>query len=153
MFGKSRSSHSIKLSQLASLVADGVDIEGDIAFSGGLRIDGRLRGSLSGRSGDDGRPSLLVLSQTAHVEGRVHCGNALINGQIVGDLVVDDYVELQAGARITGTLRYRQIQMDVGATVLGQLIPIGDEPAAGDTSGKVVDLLPESKVAGERRPA
>lgn len=153
MFGKTRSPHPIKLSQLASLVADGVDIEGDIVFGGGLRVDGRVRGSLTGRTGEDGRPSLLVLSQTAQVEGRVHCGNALINGQVVGDLVVDDYVELQAGARITGTLRYRQIQMDVGATVQGQLIRIGDEPAAGDTSGKVVDLLPEPKVVGERRPA
>jgi cytoskeletal protein CcmA (bactofilin family) len=153
MFGKSRSPHPIKLSQLASLVADGVEIEGDIVFSGGLRVDGRVRGSLTGRTGENGRASLLVLSQTAQVEGRVHCGNALINGQVVGDLAVDDYVELQAGACITGTLRYRQIQMDVGATVQGQLIRIGDEPAAGDGGAKGRAAQREPKAVGERRPA
>lgn len=153
MFGRSKPSHAIKLSQLASLVADGVEVDGDLAFGGGLRIDGRVRGSVTGRSAEGRPPSLLVLSQTGHIEGRVRCGNALIDGCVDGDLVVDDYLELQAGARITGTVRYRQIQIDVGAAVQGQLIPLGETPAAVDGGAKVVELMAEGKPVGERRPA
>jgi len=150
MFGKpTKHPPAIKLTQLSSLIDDGVEIEGDLVFSNGLRIDGQVRGHLSGRPGDNGKPALLVLSQTGRIDGSVHCGNALINGSITGDIEVEQFVELQAGARITGTLRYRQLKMDVGAQVQGQLIPIDDE-AAAPASAKVIELVAESQLA-ERR--
>jgi cytoskeletal protein CcmA (bactofilin family) len=148
MFGKTQHPPAIKLTQLSSLIDDGVEIEGDLVFGNGLRIDGQVRGHLHGRTGDDGRPALLVLSQTGRIEGSVRCGHALINGCIIGDVEVEQFVELQAGARITGTLRYRQLKMDVGARVLGQLMPNDDE--AAPTSAKVIELVPESQLA-ERR--
>jgi cytoskeletal protein CcmA (bactofilin family) len=148
MFGKPKHPPAIKLTQLSSLIDDGVEIEGDLVFSSGLRIDGQVRGHLSGRPGDNGKPALLVLSQTGRIDGSVRCGNALINGSITGDIEVEQFVELQAGARITGTLRYRQLKMDVGAQVQGQLIPIADDSAPA--SAKVIELVAESQLA-ERR--
>jgi cytoskeletal protein CcmA (bactofilin family) len=153
MFGKTRSKPTIKLTQLSSLVAEGVEVEGDVVFRGGLRIDGRVRGKVSGRSGDGEAPALLVLSHSGRIEGRVHCGNALINGTVDGDVEVEHYVELQAGARVTGTLRYRQLQVDVGAVVQGQLVHAdgSDAAAASPTAANVVEFVPEPQAAGERR--
>jgi len=127
MFGKPKHPPAVKLTQLSSLIDEGVEMEGNLVFSNGLRIDGRLLGHVTGRAGSEGRPALLVLSQTGHIEGSVRCGNALINGSITGDIEVEQFVELQAGACITGTLRYRQLQMDVGARVQGQLIRMDDD--------------------------
>lgn len=155
IFGKTRHAPAIKLTQISSLVAEGVEIDGDVAFHGGLRIDGGVRGQLSGRSRDGEEPALLVLSQTGRIEGSVRCGHALINGHVTGDLEVEHFVELQAGARITGTLRYRQLQMDVGAIVQGQLVHIdAAAPAAAaapPAAAPLVALVPESRVAGEPR--
>jgi cytoskeletal protein CcmA (bactofilin family) len=149
IFGKTRHTPAIKLTQISSLVAEGVEIDGDLSFHGGLRIDGCLRGQLRGRSGDGEAPALLVLSQTGRVEGSVRCGHALINGQVLGDLEVEHFVELQAGARISGTLRYRQLQMDVGAVVQGQLIHLDE--AAPAAAAPLVALVTEPRAAGEPR--
>lgn len=146
MFRKRKPSPAIKLTQLSSLIAEGVVIEGDLVFSQGLRIDGQVHGQVTGRAASGAQPALLVLSQTGAIEGSVHCGNALINGSVTGDLEIDDYVELQAGARITGTLRYRQLQMDVGAVVQGQLVRIGDD-AVASSSAEVVELKTEPRAA------
>jgi cytoskeletal protein CcmA (bactofilin family) len=109
-------------------------------FSGGLRIDGRVRGQLIGRSTDGAPPPLLVLSDRGRVDGSVRCVNAVINGTIEGDLEVEQFVELQAGAHVTGTIRYRQIQMELGAVVEGRMqrqgeagevaVPSAERPAA-----------------------
>lgn len=134
MFGK-RKSPSIKVTRLASLVAEGVEIVGDLSFTRGLRIDGRIKGNVLGHSGDEPSAAtdartLLVLSDKGRIEGSVRCGDAVINGTVTGDLEVEHFLELQAGARVSGTIRYRQLQMDVGATVEGQLVKVTPEAAA-----------------------
>lgn len=132
MFGKRKKGHAIEVTKLASLIAEGVEVTGDVAFGSGMRIDGRVNGNVIGRttteaSGKGG--ALLVLSNTGHVEGSVRCGDAVINGTVTGDLDVEHFLELQSNARVSGTIRYRQLQMDVGAVVQGQLVKI-EAPSA-----------------------
>ena len=136
-----------KLAELSTLIAEGVEIVGDLAFGRGMRIDGRVKGDIVGRAPAGQSPSLLVLSKTGHVEGSIHCGNAVINGTVVGDLDVEHRLELQSEARVIGKIRYCQLQMDVGASVEGQLLHVA-EAAAG---GNVVELGADKVTAGERR--
>jgi cytoskeletal protein CcmA (bactofilin family) len=137
----------IRVAQLSTLVAEGVEIEGDIVFSSGMRIDGRVIGDVTGR-GDAEQPALLVLSASGHIEGSIRCGDAVINGTVIGDLDVEHRLELQSDARVTGTIRYRQLQMDVGATVQGHLLRVAATAAAPDN---VVELGAEKTAAAERR--
>jgi cytoskeletal protein CcmA (bactofilin family) len=147
MFSSYRKQPFIKMAQLSTLVADGVEITGDLAFSNGMRIDGRVKGDITGRAPEGNSPSLLVLSAHGHIEGSIRCGDAVINGTVIGDLDVEHRLELQSEARVTGTIRYRQLQMDVGATVQGHLLRIAPPGAAGN----VVELGAEKVVAAERR--
>jgi len=126
----------IKMAQVSTLVAEGVEIVGNVFFSSGMRIDGRIKGDVTGRGTPATRPSLLVLSSKGHIEGSIRCGDAVINGSVTGDLDVEHRLELQADARVSGTIRYRQLQMDVGAAVTGQLVKV-EEAAPG---GNVVEL-------------
>jgi cytoskeletal protein CcmA (bactofilin family) len=148
MFGRGRKKPFVPAAQLATLIAQGVEIEGDVVFSEGMRIDGRIVGDVVGREAEGGRPSLLVLSSTGRIEGSVRCGDAVVNGVVTGDLDVLHRLELQAEARVTGTIRYRQLQMDVGAQVTGQLVRVPD--ADGAAPANVVELGAE-KAANERR--
>ena len=131
---------SIEVTKLSSLVATNVEIRGDIVFSGGLRVDGRVEGSVCGGDGDH---CLLVLSEKGSIKGNVCVYDAVINGTIEGDLEVGHFVELQPGSRVTGNITYRQLQMDCGSTVEGKLVRIIDKSDVA--TDKVVDLNPSQR--------
>jgi cytoskeletal protein CcmA (bactofilin family) len=49
----------------------------------------------------------------------------MINGVVNGPVNVSEYVELQAKAKVIGDLRYKTLEMFVGAVVEGKLIHTG----------------------------
>jgi len=145
MFGKRKQQTFIEVTKLSSLIAEGVEITGDVVFADGMRIDGRVKGNVVGRRHAEAKgQALLVLSDKGHIEGSVRCGDAVINGTVTGDLEVDHFLELQSNARICGTIRYKQLQMDVGASVQGQLLKVELPPAADN----VVELAVDKAAAG-----
>lgn len=127
---------SIEVTKLSSLVAHNMEVEGDVIFEGGLRVDGRVAGNVIGKGDTRG---LLVLSEKGTIAGRVRVYDAVINGRVEGDLEVEHFLELQANARVSGNIVYRQLQMDCGATVDGKLERRDAVTAAGES--KVVALI------------
>jgi cytoskeletal protein CcmA (bactofilin family) len=130
MFGKKRKKTTIEVTKLSSLIGDNLQIVGDVLFSGGLRIDGKVEGNVLGKKGEK---SLVVLSSKGCIVGRVRAYDAVINGQISGDLEVEHFLELQQGACVSGNISYRQLQMECGANIEGQLIrsePETPQPAS-----------------------
>jgi cytoskeletal protein CcmA (bactofilin family) len=93
-----------------------------VCFTSGIRIDGCVKGNVVARAVEGQSRALLVLSDKGRIEGTVTCGDAVVNGTVVGDLVVEHFLELQSNSRVDGTIRYEHLQMDVGAAVRGQLI-------------------------------
>jgi cytoskeletal protein CcmA (bactofilin family) len=140
MFTKRKNRPSLEAAKLSSLIAEDVVITGDIQFARGLRVDGRVKGDLLGRPAGGEAGALLVLSDKGQIEGTVTCGDAVINGTVIGDLNIERFVELQANARVIGSIRYGQLQMDVGATVRGQVSDAQASPAEDN----VVDLALET---------
>jgi cytoskeletal protein CcmA (bactofilin family) len=145
MFANLRKRPFIKMAALSTLIAEGVEITGDVVFTGGMRVDGRIEGDVIGRKPEGKSPTLLVLSAKGRIEGTIRCGDAVINGTVTGDLDVEHRLELQSDARVCGTIRYRQLQMDVGASVQGQLLRV-EAPVAGN----VVELGAD-KAGADRR--
>lgn len=132
---------SIEVTKLSSLMAVNVRIAGDVVFSGGLRVDGQVEGNVIGKDGDHG---LLVLSEKGSIQGSVKVYDAVINGTVSGDLEVEHFLELQANARVSGNIIYRQLQMECGATVDGRLERMGDAPAKAGAAETNVVALPVS---------
>ncbi len=138
MFRNKKQGKSIEVTKLSSLIADNVHIVGDVVFSGGLRVDGRIEGNVINKEGARG---LLVLSDKGGIKGKVVVYDAVVNGSISGDLEVQHFLELQASARVSGNISYRQLQMECGAAIEGQLRRL--ESADQDAS-KVVAITPAS---------
>lgn len=113
-------------------------LEGDLRFSGGLRIDGEIKGNVYG---DPDKPSMLVITDSARVEGEVHVGHLILNGTVVGPVHVAELLELQPKARIEGNVQYAALEMHQGAVVMGTLT----HAAPGD-----VKLLPNLKLASNQ---
>ncbi|MDO8504170.1 MAG: polymer-forming cytoskeletal protein [bacterium] len=102
-----------------SLVGVKTDIKGDIAFSGGLRIDGKIKGNITAKG--DGN-STLVLSENAVVLGNVTVPHIIINGTVKGNVRAAERIEVQHKGEITGDVYYKVIEMAMGAVINGSLL-------------------------------
>ena len=102
-----------------SLIGIGTRVDGNVIFSGGLRIDGEVRGNISCESGLEGT---LVISEKASVEGSITVGHVVINGTVIGPVFAGESLELLPAARVTGDVEYYQIEMQQGAVIQGRLI-------------------------------
>ena len=105
--------------QIDSLIGANTIIGGDLNFSGGLRIDGQVNGNVIATPG---KPSTLVLSEHARVNGEVSVTHLVINGTISGSVSASDYLELQSKAKVTGDVHYKTLEIQLGAIVDGRLI-------------------------------
>ncbi|KRB88590.1 MULTISPECIES: bactofilin family protein [Oxalobacteraceae] len=101
-----------------SLIGISTNIQGDVHFQGGLRIDGHVKGNVIA---DGDEPSMLVISEHAKVEGEVRVAHLVVNGEIVGPVHSSELLELQPRARITGDVYYKALEMHGGALVSGKL--------------------------------
>lgn len=99
----------------------GVDtvIEGNMVFSGGLRIDGTIRGNVSEQVG---KPSTIILSEHGRIEGAVQATKIVINGTVIGPVKTSQFIELQTKAKISGDLHYKSLEMHMGAIIDGKLV-------------------------------
>jgi cytoskeletal protein CcmA (bactofilin family) len=102
-----------------TLIGTKTDIKGDITFSGGLRIDGKIRGNITAK-GDAN--STLVLSENAQIIGNVTVPHVISNGSIKGTVRSSERMELQPKAEITGDVYYKVIEMALGACINGNLV-------------------------------
>ncbi len=109
---------------IRTLIGEGTQIQGELRFTDGLRIDGEVIGDVIA-AGD--APSILVISEKARVTGRVRGGHVIINGQVNGPIQSDELLELQPQARIVGDVRYEVLEMHQGATIDGELRPLKAE--------------------------
>jgi len=116
MFSKK---HSKPQTQIDSLIGAGTTIEGNLNFSGGLRIDGQINGNVIAAQG---KPSTLVLSEHARVVGEVNVTHLVINGTINGPVFASEYMELQGKAKVNGDVHYTTMEIQLGAIVEGRLV-------------------------------
>lgn len=121
--------------QIDSLIGAGTRIDGNISFSGGLRVDGHVRGNIIA-NGD--KSSTLVLSDQATIEGTINVSHAVINGTVIGAIRANEYVELQAKAKVSGDVHYGTMEIQLGASIDGMLLH--QDNAQSDN--KVITLIP-----------
>ncbi|MDA8360985.1 MAG: polymer-forming cytoskeletal protein [Gammaproteobacteria bacterium] len=112
-------------STIDTLIGEQTELKGDIVFSGGLRIDGKIQGNVTAET----EGSTLILSERGHITGNVQVPHLIINGTIKGNVRSNGCVELQAKAEVTGDMVYKNLEMALGATVNGNLVHEADKEA------------------------
>ena len=141
MFGKSKT----RRNEIASLVGSTTAITGNVEFSGGLRIDGTVKGCVSCVDGD--KSGMLVVSEGGRVDGEVRAGHLVVAGRISGPVTATQLLELQPKARIEGDVRYRAIEMHHGAVVQGLMIHLSADGRTETRMEPVSEAKPSLKLA------
>jgi len=105
--------------RIDSLIGATTRIEGNVFFSGGLRVDGTVRGNVAGLPD---QPATLVVSEQARIDGEVQAAHVVVNGTINGPVDARETLELQAGSRVKGDIHYKSIEIQQGAVIEGRLV-------------------------------
>ena len=108
-----------KVSKIETLIGNTIVIRGDLIFSGGLHIDGKIIGNVIA---EDGSNSMLVLSDHGSIEGEVRVPYVVLNGEVVGDVYAAERIELSSKAQVNGNVFYNLLEMALGAQVNGNLV-------------------------------
>ncbi|MDR2075443.1 MAG: polymer-forming cytoskeletal protein [Desulfovibrio sp.] len=99
---------------ITALMGKGAEFQGQLAFKGTVRIDGRFLGSIT----SEGK---LVLGKDAYVEGTISVGELEMHGTLQGDISVAHRTLLHESARLTGSLHTALLAMEEGALLQGDL--------------------------------
>ncbi len=106
-----------------TLIGADTRVEGDIHFSGGLRVDGQIKGNVTEPVD---QASTLILSEHGSIEGSVTASKIVINGKVIGNVKASQFIELQAKASIKGDVNYKSLEMHTGAVIEGKLVYLGE---------------------------
>jgi cytoskeletal protein CcmA (bactofilin family) len=134
MFG-SDSKRSGKSVRVQTLVGQDTELKGDLYFTGGIHVDGHIKGNVIAEN--DGA-SVLTLSEHGTIEGEVKVPIIRLNGTVRGDVHASEKVELASQARVIGNVYYNLIEMAIGAEVNGNLVHRSD--SGGSTPVVPLDL-------------
>lgn len=117
MFGKKQK--DLMDSHIATIISEGCIIDGNITSSNSIKIDGIINGNVEAKQG-------VILGDTGRILGHVHAAEAVVFGQIQGD-IVSHKLEIRSSGRIYGDIKTDSIEMEFGAVYNGKVTM--DSPA------------------------
>ncbi len=151
MFGGNNPKSSNAATSVDTLIGRQTEVLGDVRFSGGLHVNGKIKGKVIANSD---KAASLSVSDTGLVEGDVRVPNIVLNGAVTGDVHATEKITLAAKARVNGNVYYKIIEMEGGATVNGQLVHEGEAgraPAAALTQQKPAEESTPDQLSEARR--
>ena len=117
--------------------ADAV-FKGELSFEKGVRVDGRIEGKVNTKGH-------IAVSQGGHLQADVDAATVIVEGEVKGNLVAADRVELRKSARLKGDITASKLLVAEGAAFIGHC-HIGPDaqkaaPAAPPTN-RIAEALP-----------
>lgn len=103
--------------RLTTLLAANSIIEGNLCFTEGVKVDGRIKGDLTFGTED----GLCIVSHGAVIEGNLRGPKALILGEVQGNIEVDFTLVLAPSAVVVGSVRCGRFVVYDGASVTGSI--------------------------------
>jgi cytoskeletal protein CcmA (bactofilin family) len=109
-------------------VGKGLSLAGEISACDVLVVEGKVEAKLS-----DGK--LLEITETGQFRGSVEIENADIAGRFDGDLTVHGRLTIRGTGRITGIIKYGELEVNAGGQVIGEMQVVGGGAASSTGPG------------------
>jgi cytoskeletal protein CcmA (bactofilin family) len=88
--------------------------KGELTFEKGMRLMGRFEGKIN-------TPGRVHVAKEAKLHADVEAGAIIVEGEVQGNLVANDRIELKQSARYEGDLRSSKLVVDEGAVFSGHV--------------------------------
>ena len=103
----------IKEGRLSGFVGHGTVLTGETNFEAMLRVDGHLMGTVASDSGT------LLVGTNGQVDANISVAAALVNGNVNGDIVATEKIQLGRTARVVGNITTPRLILEDGAVLEG----------------------------------
>jgi cytoskeletal protein CcmA (bactofilin family) len=104
-----------------TFIAEGCQVTGDVQTNGPLVVAGAIRG-------DGDVAGMLSMAAKSRWEGDVRAKQAVIAGEVVGHLHIEEKLEIGASAVVRGKVTARSIAIAKGAVIEGEVAVTGAQP-------------------------
>lgn len=130
----------------ATIIANGVRLEGEFKSQGDVQIEGEVLGTVE-------TSAMLSVGSDAKVKAGVKAANAVIAGEIVGNVSITNKLELKSTAKIIGEITCATIVVEAGAKMQGNIKCGSDsaqkpaiEPVKSVSTNPVTQSLPKPEL-------
>jgi cytoskeletal protein CcmA (bactofilin family) len=100
--------------------------EGKLRFQGTMRIDGHFKGEVSAQGN-------LIVGEDALVEGEVSVSYASVSGEVHGNIIAEQRVDLRAPSKVFGNIHSPAVVMEEGVIFEGTTKMYQAKPGEGST--------------------
>lgn len=123
------------------VIGQGITMSGEIEACDYLLVEGTLEAALKGAK-------VLEIADTGTFYGAVEIEEATVGGRFEGELTVNGRLTIKSGGSVTGTVAYKELAIEAGATLDGKVSPLASMGAARAESPKKT-MAPKNDNAGE----
>lgn len=99
-------------SDTTTILGQGSAFEGKLTFEGTVRIDGEFTGEIRTRG-------TLIIGTGALVRAEVSAASVMVEGEIHGDIIATDAIEIRTPAKVYGNLSTPNLEIEKGALFEG----------------------------------
>jgi cytoskeletal protein CcmA (bactofilin family) len=114
------------------LLGEGAEFEGKLTFKGTVRIDAKLKGSITTND-------VLVVGEHARIDAEITCGTVIVHGEVNGNIKAKTAVELHHPAKVRGNIETPSLTVEKGVILHGELKMEGSDKAR---SGSTPPVMP-----------
>ncbi len=99
------------------VIGRGITVSGEIESCDTLIVEGTIEAALKGAK-------ILEISESGTFYGTVEINEATVAGRFEGDLTVNGRLTVSSGGVITGTIAYKELEIQAGAVIDGKITPL-----------------------------
>ncbi len=96
-----------------TIIGEDVEITGSIKSESGIQLDGKLNGDLTCAGS-------ATIGNTSVIKGNLSVECVTVYGQVSGNIIAKDKIEMKSTARINGDIRARRLTVEDGVTFVGK---------------------------------
>jgi cytoskeletal protein CcmA (bactofilin family) len=122
IFKKKGKSVAPRTDDLSAFIDEASEIEGKYTFSGTVMLNGKFKGEISSND-------TLIIGEKAVVNASIRAGVILINGEVVGNVLGTERVELRGTARVFGDVEAPVVIVEEGVLFEGHCRMTKQRPA------------------------
>lgn len=103
---------AVKSNDLSAFIDEASEIEGKYTFSGTVMINGKFKGEIVSND-------TLIIGEKGVINATIRAGIVLISGEVVGNVLASERVELRGTARVFGDVEAPVIVVEEGVLFEG----------------------------------
>lgn len=99
--------------EISGFLDEGTSFVGELSFRNTMRIDGKFKGSIKSKN-------VLIVGETAEIEGEIDVSNVSINGKVSGKIIADKKIEIHSKGKVYADIETLKLVIEDGAFFQGK---------------------------------